>query len=108
MKLDEATKKVRAEKPKDSYLQIEISGSFVVPTKDGQAILAALAQVESGPNYYNSYRIGEMKRDAITANAISAQEYERHKIAALLNVTVDEVRLAQKQAAEANTQQPTP
>jgi hypothetical protein len=107
MNLEEATKKIRAEKPKENFLQIEISGSFVVPIKDGQTILAALNQAESAPNYYNDYRIGELKKDSISTVIITPQEYERHKIAALMNVSVDDIREAQKEAAKAQ-QQPTP
>jgi len=101
MNLEEATKKVRAEKPKDNYMVIKLDARVVVPHSDGMALLASLARAEKWPDYYSSNKhITEFDRNSLETTVMSPQEYDRHKIAALLNCTPDEVREAQQKARE--------
>ena len=106
MNLEEAKKKVKAEKPRDHYMRLQISGEIVVPYRDGVQILSALVSAEKAPEYYKQYRISELSREAITSSVITYQEYDRHKLAALLNVTPDEVKEAEDLARKAQQQTP--
>ena len=104
----EAVKKVRAEKPKDNFMVIKFdqdySSGIVLPHKDGVALLSTLANAEKLVDRYSEpKRIGEINRDHVTTMSMSHQEYERFKIAALLDITPDEV----KEIQEAANKQPT-
>lgn len=104
--LAEATKKVQAEKPKENFMVIHLEAKLVLPHKDGLAFMAALAQAEKlNDGYYDTPKgIHELDKDTIRATMLSRQEYERHKMAALLGVTVDDIRNAQKgEAPPTNT-----
>lgn len=95
MEYAEALKKVQAKKPKENFMVITLGydNKLVLPHKDGLAFMASLASVEKLSEPYNEpHRITEFDRSAITTHLMSAEEYERFKIAALLNVTPDEVK----------------
>lgn len=108
MEITEAIKKVRTEKPRENYMVFELSydNKFLLPHKDGVALLSALATAEKlHDRYGDPKRIVELDRDQIVIKAMSYQEYERYKIAALLNITPEEV----KEAMEAlNKPAPSP
>ena len=91
----EALKKVQAKKPKENYLVVVLGydNKLVFPYKDGMAFMSSLTNVEKlSESYSDPHRITEFDRGAITTHLMSADEYERFKIAALLNVTPDEVK----------------
>lgn len=95
MELTEALKKVRTEKPKENLMLLDFGYSckFVLPHKDGVTVLAALANAEALLDEYGSKkRIAACTRDQIRATLFSHQEYEHHKLAALLNLTPEEVK----------------
>jgi hypothetical protein len=94
MNYQEAAKKVNAEKPKDNYLVIEFSfdEKLVLSSKDGIAIIAALANAEKFTNHYNEGdKITPLPQGAITTRSLSHKEYIKIKIAGLLGVKVSEL-----------------
>jgi len=103
----EAVKKVWAEKPKDNYMVIEFGYDckFVLPHKYGVALIESMTNAERiADSYHDPKRISELPRDAVKSTLMSHQEYERFKIAALLNLAPEEVKEAQEKA----TQPPPP
>lgn len=95
MELTEALKKVRAEKPKENFMLLEFSynNKIIVPHKDGVAVLNALVNAERYQDDYNKpRRVVEVERDQFRSTALSYAEYERLKLAALLNLTPEEVK----------------
>lgn len=110
MKYEEAAKKVRDEKPKENFMVIEFGyeNKFLLPHKHGVAVLDAMANAERlQEGYGEPKRILELPRDAVISRLMSSQEYARFKIAALLNVTPEEVKEAQDKAREPQDQ-PSP
>ena len=95
MELAEAIKKVKAEKPQENFMVLEFSynNKFLVPHKDGVAIMAALANAEKLiESYGDPKRIVEIDREHITTRFMAHTEYQRFKLAALLNITPTEVK----------------
>lgn len=86
---EEALKKVQAEKPKDNFMVVNIGydNNVVVPYKDGLAIVAALVNAEIlTEGYSEKTRITEFNRHTFNPKVLSRAEYERIKMAMLLNV----------------------
>ena len=107
MDLVEATKKIKAEKPKENFMLLKFGYDchFVLPHKDGVAVLNGLASAERlEESYQKPKRITEVSRDQIAVSSMSVQEYERYKIAALLHLSPDEV----KEMMEAANKPPSP
>lgn len=103
---DEAVKKVKTAKPRENYLLVRLGydSSLVLPHSDGMALVAALSRAEKLIDRYSeSKRITELERDSIHVHTMSYQEYDRYKIAALLNCSPDDV----KQFAEVGQPIPT-
>lgn len=93
----EAKKQILAEKPKDNYMvfkfDTEYSKRLLLPHKDGAALIALLANAEVlEEGYSKPKRITEIERDMVNTWVMSYQEYQRYKIAALLNITPEEVK----------------
>ncbi len=107
LNLEEAKKKLKAEKPRDSYMVIEIDGGLVLPQKDGVALLAAMNMAERAPTYRNSYRVTPLDKSAITSSSMSPQDYDRYKVAAILGVSYSDVLDAEAAAAAAKQEQQT-
>jgi hypothetical protein len=106
MEYKDALKKVQAVKPKDNYMVIKLGydNKIVLPYKDAVAFIATLNNAEHFDEQYNKpHRINELDRSKIEATLMSHQEYERYKIAVLLNITADEVKEAQLQAQQQET-----
>lgn len=90
----DALKKVQARKPKDNYMVIQVSydTKVVLPYKDGLVFMTAFVNAEQLSEHYDSpHRITPLNRGSLTSTVMSAQEYERYKIAALLNISVSDV-----------------
>lgn len=105
MDITEASKTVKAERPQENFMLFEFSLSYskklILPHKDGAALLALLNGAEVlHDGYGESKRISESSRDTCIASLFSRQEYNRYKIAALLNCTPEDVLEAQRQAAQ--------
>ena len=102
MKYEEALKLVQTKKPKDNYMLIEMAydRKLLLPYKDAITLLSSLANAEQLNERYNEpHRIIGLERDSINTRIFSHEEYERYKIAALLNITPDEVKEHMKEAA---------
>lgn len=102
MELKEAIKKVRAgTRAKGSYLVVHMSydKKVVLPYKDGMAFMAALDSMELLDEEYSTYgkhRIVPVDRGVINATPMSGDEYEYYKIAALLDMTFEDVKKMMK------------
>jgi hypothetical protein len=95
MNYAEAAKIVKAEKPKDNFMILEFAynAKFIVPHKEGVAIIAAMVNAEKlQDGYGDPKRIVEIERDYLSTRWMSYAEYQRYKIAGLLNITPDEVK----------------
>ena len=95
MNYEDALKKLKAEKPKDNFMILEFGydTKFVMPHKHGVAMLEALTNAERlREGYGDPKRITEIERDSVISRVMSHQEYERFKIAGLLNISPDEVK----------------
>ena len=102
MKYEEALKLVQTKKPKDNYMLIEMAydKKLLLPYKDALLFLSSLANAEQlNERYQEPHRIIGLERDSIHSRIFSHEEYERYKIAALLNITPDEVKEHMKEAA---------
>lgn len=100
--LAQARKTVNASKHKDGRLMLQFSYSFriLVPYMDGVAILAALRNAElfeekySGPPVLRSLDTNDLR-----CETFSAQQYEHHKMAVLLGVSVKDIEDSENAAA---------
>lgn len=98
MEYKDALKTVQAKKPKDNFLvfQFAYDKKFVLPHKDGVALVQAMSQAEQLKDpYREQHSIGGLDRDAFTTTSMSYEEYEQYKIAALLRIPLEEVRQLQ-------------
>lgn len=101
MDFKEAIKKVQTRKAKENYLVFTFgyNDKIVMPHKDGVALVACMANAEQLYDPYGGkHYIGEMEKTKIQISQMSHEEYERYKIAALLDISMDEVKQYQLQA----------
>ena len=95
MDYKEALKAVTTKKPKDNYMVVELDYSLklLLPFKDGLTFMTALNNAELlETSYSKPTMITPIERDKIKSTVMSCDEYERIKIAALLQITPDEVK----------------
>jgi hypothetical protein len=104
----EAVKKARATKAPENFLVVHIEARLVVPHKDGVQLLQALANAEKLSNWGSDPPIAPIDNNTIQSHSMSARQYERHKIAALMGVSVRDVEQAEEAAAQAENNPPTP
>ena len=96
---EEALKKVQSEKPKDNFMLINIdyNNNIIVPYKDGLAIVAALVNAEIlKEGYSEKTRITALERHTFNPKVLSRAEYERIKMAMLLDVDPKDLLLTNK------------
>jgi len=95
MEYEEAKKKVQSIKTADNYFVIEMDygTKAVLPYKDGLQFLAAMnnAELLKDP-YKEKHSIGPWDRNKFKTSIMSRHEYEQFKIAALLRVSVEELK----------------
>lgn len=96
--LEEARKKLKAEKPREHYMAITIDGTFILPHKAAVVLLDAIKEAERGPSYSTNHSITSLDKYAIQSNVMPWQDYDRYKLAALLNVTYDTIKDAEEEA----------
>ncbi len=104
MTYDQALKKVQARKSNENMMMIKVSydSTVVLPYKDGLVLLGALTNAESYKSTYgHPVRISSFDKDSFIVNVLSFADYQQIKIAELLNVSVDELKQAQKEAEAA-------
>ena len=102
MEFKEALRLVQSKKQKDNYLLVEITydKKIILPYKDGIALLGALANAEQLNDPYSKPKtISHLERDVFKTTILSAVEYEQLRVAALLNVSLEEVQEHYKEAA---------
>jgi len=90
----QAKKTFQSVKNKTGFLVITVSydKNLVLPYQDGLAYMAAIANAETFTGDYNNKQITSIQKDQITATFLSYADYECHKIAAILNVTYDDLK----------------
>lgn len=93
MEYAEALKKVQSQKPKENYLVIKLDYNtrLVLPYKDGIVFLEACKNAEQILNPHLEPRIVGVQQ-AFSTEIMSADEYQAHKIAALLQISVSEAK----------------
>lgn len=99
MTFEEAKKLVQAEKPKDNYMILPFGYDrrFVVPYKDGVAIINALANAEQYEKSYGSpTTIIPIEVDSFSPSILSKDDYQRIKMAMLLQVHPDDLKKTAK------------
>jgi hypothetical protein len=95
MDYKEALKLATAQKPKENMLIIEVAydKKLLLSYKDGIACMAALASAEVlEDSYGNPTRIAELEKHTVSCRPFSSNEYQRIKIATLLNVSLDDLK----------------
>ena len=97
-----AMKKVVSIKPKENYLVIDIyyNHKIILPFKEGIAFLACLEKAEAiNEEYSKPAIITSFNRDHLKTSIMSGEDYINHKVAALLNVSLEEVKEYKLKAA---------
>lgn len=108
MNLETATKQVRATKRNESYLVFTFNygDRYVLPHKDGVALMQTLATAEQIPSYFPSDKPPEIKQmgsSSLRVEPMSPAEYEDIKIAALLGISLNDLQDARKPKEESTT-----
>jgi hypothetical protein len=104
----EAEKQVRAAKARSSFMQLQFQTSYssriVLPYEDAVKLLAALEHAELlNTNYGGASRVSPIEEGTVTVQLLSRQEYEDHKVSALLNASPDEIRKAREAKEDSQT-----
>lgn len=105
MKYTEAVKKVRETKQPNNYMMVRLDydTKLVLPYDEGMEFMKSISKAEQIKETYGKpVVIQPIARDTLTITFLSRQEYERIKVAALLNISVsdlDEVEEQENQAA---------
>ena len=97
--IEEAAKAVRAQKAKPNMMLINLSWSIqiLVPYDDGITLLGALKNAETLEDVHgNRPMIKPMDRDSLRSTVFSNQRYEDIKVAALLDITLEELEASRK------------
>lgn len=100
-KYQEALKKIKAEKPPENYMVVQLSydTKLVLPHKAGLALLSSMENAEVlKDSYSDRCKIIPLERDSLSSQFLSTKEYQQIKIANLLNVTLGEVQNIQQEA----------
>ena len=99
MNYEEALKKVKADKPLDNFITITLGygNVLLMPFTEGTAFLASLIHAERFMDEYNkAKRIEPFERDSISFRVMSRHEYQRLKIATLLNLSPEAIEALEK------------
>lgn len=96
MEYKEALKEVQTKKAKENFMLIELryDQKLLFPYKDGLAFMAALSHAERlVDDYGKEGRIIGVETQTMRCCVFPASEYEVYKMATLLNVSLDEIRV---------------
>ena len=98
MDYEEAKKKVRAEKPKENFMIVQIDARMVLPYSQGVKLLEAIGTAEKMPTPWSDdqYIRPLDAKHSLEIGTLSHFDYERRKIAALLNVTLSDLEAMEK------------
>lgn len=97
---EDALKKIYSKTPKDNFIAIEFdySKSVLLPYDEGLKFLSCLKQAELLTEKYGSdASIGMFDSSTFKTRIISRKEYEDIKVAALLGITVKELKAQEEQ-----------
>lgn len=103
MDYTEARKLAQADKPKENFLKVQVDYNrwVVLPYKAGLQFLDALSHAQEFKAPYNAPPyIGPLQGDLFIAAPISASEFERYRIAMLLQVSMDDLAKAEQLASQ--------
>lgn len=95
MQYQEALKKVRSAKSRDNFLLIKLAWDkkIILPYAAGITLLSTLQQAEVFDDPYSKTpTIKGPDKDAFETSVMSCDYYEDVKVAALLNVTLEELQ----------------
>lgn len=98
MNYEEALELVKKEVHIDGYMWIKCGSHFnvVVPHKEGMVIINALRNAQKFEYSYSPQYLMEIDSTEIEINYISIKQYQRHKLAELLQVSVEDVKTSEK------------
>lgn len=102
MKYAEAVKKLSTDKPRENYLLLTFGygNKVILPYKDGSTLLSMFLGAEKFlDDYGKPKRIVEFDKESITCQVMPHQEYRRLKLAALLQITPEELKEYEEQEA---------
>lgn len=103
----EEAKKLVGIKAKDNMITVQTSYNiYVFPFKEGMAFVEALKSAEQLDKTYNPQRVLPLARDGFEFRVMPAIDYERMKIAGLLDLTIDEVIQLEKPPKKEETNEP--
>lgn len=94
MTYEEAVKKVKASKISQPYLLIKLdyNRKLILPYKEGITFIGTLEKAEQLVEEYSKpSRIIPLDSNALEVTILSQEMYERIKIAALLNIRVEDL-----------------
>lgn len=93
MTFEEAQKKVQTLKRQPTWLKITFAyRTLVLPYKDGMALISALEQAEELENEWSKPAMQSMSSSSVTINPLSHEDYCNYKMAALMNLTFEEMK----------------
>lgn len=100
-----ALKRIRSAKTRESFMIVKIEHdykhSLLLPHSQGVALLNSMAAAERFLDYYNEpKRVVPLATDTVSTRLMSYDEYEQHKLAALLNINFETAK-EMMEAAEA-------
>jgi hypothetical protein len=105
----EAVKARKTAKEPENRMVIQLDGRLVLPHKDGVKLLEALANAEKLARYSSDIPpIESLDEYTVTSRVMGLREYERHKVAQLMGVSLRDVEQAEQAAAAAAADNPTP
>ena len=99
MDYEKAKKVVQSTKSRENFILVKLDyeTQLVLPHKAGLAFVGAIAEAEMLHTPYSKpHRIQGLEREKFQVTTLSCEDYERYKIAALLNITVDDVKLIEE------------
>lgn len=98
MDIEAAVKQVRSEKPKENFILVNLdwNTALLLPYKAGIDFINSLSQAFQMENPNHRPRIVSLNKDQITFRVLSAQEVEDMRVAALLGITLDELKTARQ------------
>ena len=90
--IEEATKKVCSQKPKEGFITVHISVDYntrlILPHSDGVALLETLKNAELWRQTdYEKSLIGPLETSTVVIAKMAGEEYEQRKVAMLLDVS---------------------
>lgn len=101
--IEAAAKTVRAQKNKPNMMLVNLSWSIqlLVPYDDGLTLLGALKNAEVLEDLHgNRPMIKPMDKDSLRGAVFSTQRYEDIKVAALLDISVEELEASRRSQPE--------